>query len=142
MTKTEILAGKEQCFEKAHADEPLFILRANDPIASEIVMTWVRRASGVHEPEKVNQARAVAMAMSAWKQDRIKERNTADARWLYFDDLASNSSLLDQPLRVFKHVQMRETNPLTEWRPVPSHWLQVPARQARDYAFHQFRCSL
>lgn len=55
------------CYDKAEMDEPLFVLRAQDPLAAELVREWARRAAarGVRE-EKYTEAWLVADAMDQW----------------------------------------------------------------------------
>lgn len=69
-TKAEELvkAGRgEGCLGKAASDEPIFILRAQDAIAPELVRAWANRAEGLHcPPEKVAEARELADKMAAW----------------------------------------------------------------------------
>jgi hypothetical protein len=56
------------CYDKADADEPLFVLRSTDSLAPEIVREWAfrARASGTPE-EKVAEARRVADQMEDWQ---------------------------------------------------------------------------
>lgn len=64
-----IIAAAEQkgCLGKAHLDEPLFILRAKDKLASRIVRHWVQvaRDEGVHR-DKVQEAYQLAAEMDEW----------------------------------------------------------------------------
>lgn len=68
---------------KAASDEPLFILRAKDPLAAQTVRLWAAMAAGhpTHDGEKVSSAMAVAECMAEWRQRNvpqpISERNTA-----------------------------------------------------------------
>jgi hypothetical protein len=50
------------CFNKARAEEPVFVLRAKDPLFPEVVRTWANIAEtyGCHEPEKIAEARKLA----------------------------------------------------------------------------------
>lgn len=41
-TKRQALAGEERCFSRAALDEPLFILRAEDPLAPKMVRYWAQ----------------------------------------------------------------------------------------------------
>lgn len=49
MIKAHELALSTSCLNKAHADEPLFVLRAHDPLFGAIVRLWAAAAHGVHE---------------------------------------------------------------------------------------------
>lgn len=67
--KTELaLAAKGKgCLGKAADDEPLFILRAQDALAADLVFLWAARAESRGCPsEKVTEARALASRMLAW----------------------------------------------------------------------------
>lgn len=54
--------------ERAGEDEPVFVLRAQDMLAPELVREWVFRAriNGVPK-EKVEEARGIADAMEDWQ---------------------------------------------------------------------------
>lgn len=60
--------GKYDCYEKADPDEPIFVLRAKDPRASELVREWAdfAHSDGV-DPNKVAEAEACADAMDEWR---------------------------------------------------------------------------
>lgn len=65
------MATKEQgdtCYDKAAPDEPIFVLRAQDMIAPEIVREWAYRAKVAGTPEeKVEEARRLADKMEDWQ---------------------------------------------------------------------------
>ncbi len=65
------MATKEQgdsCYEKAAPDEPIFVLRAQDMLAPEIVREWAYRAAVEGSPrEKVDEARRLADRMEDWQ---------------------------------------------------------------------------
>jgi hypothetical protein len=57
--------GKYDCYVKAGPDEPIFVLRAKDALADELVDKWADEAAlflGDDHP-KVKEARACAQAM-------------------------------------------------------------------------------
>lgn len=55
-------------FEKAGEDEPMFVLRAQDKLAPEIVREWAYRAHVSGAPiEKVREARHIADLMEEWQ---------------------------------------------------------------------------
>ncbi len=62
--------GKYDCYEKAGADEPIFTLRANDPVAPLMVEQWANHAQhqGV-EADKLEEARLCASEMRNWKRE-------------------------------------------------------------------------
>lgn len=65
------MATKEtgvSCYEKAADDEPVFVLRAQDMLAPEIVREWAYRALVAGTPiEKVQEARKCADEMENWQ---------------------------------------------------------------------------
>jgi len=56
-------------FEKADLDEPLFVLRAQDDLAPEVVQLWALNATmrGATK-DKVEAARECARAMREWQR--------------------------------------------------------------------------
>lgn len=62
------------CYDKAALDEPLFVLRAQDMLAPEIIREWAYRAKALGTPdEKVEQARRDADAMEDWQIANAKK---------------------------------------------------------------------
>ena len=61
--------GQFDCLDKIAPDEPFFVLRAKDPLASHLVREWVERASStlLHEPEKLQEALDCADSMDEWR---------------------------------------------------------------------------
>lgn len=59
----------EGCLGRARLDEPLFVLRAKDPIAAAVVRQWVllARAGGLHS-EKLAEAELLADRMESWRR--------------------------------------------------------------------------
>ncbi len=54
--------------EKVREDEPVFVLRAQDKLAPEIVREWAYRAHVSGAPiEKVREARRIADEMEEWQ---------------------------------------------------------------------------
>jgi len=66
MLKRAELATQTSCLNKADPEEPIFVLRANDPLAAQAVRLWAAMAHNVHEPEKVAEALRVAQYMQDW----------------------------------------------------------------------------
>jgi len=69
LAKTEIERANrgEGCLGKAHPDEPVFILRAQDALAADLVERWASEAQGVGCPwDKVLEARNLAEEMRRW----------------------------------------------------------------------------
>lgn len=69
MKKRDELTSPTSCFNKAHSDEPVFVLRAKDPLGPQAVRHWATMADGVHEPEKIKEAYALADEMEQWRKD-------------------------------------------------------------------------
>lgn len=56
------------CYDKAADDEPLFVLRAQDILAPEMVREWAYRAQKAGVPfAKVDEARRCADLMEDWQ---------------------------------------------------------------------------
>jgi hypothetical protein len=67
MLKRDELANPNSCINKAAEDEPVFVLRAQDAFASDLVRLWASRAAlNNAPPEKVAEAVKLAEAMEAW----------------------------------------------------------------------------
>lgn len=54
MIKATELSSPSSCLNKAAPDEPLFVLRAKDPVASMAIRHWATMARGYHEDEKIS----------------------------------------------------------------------------------------
>ena len=79
--------GQFDCYAAADDDEPIFVLRANDPLAPLLVREWANRYYDEKKPttrKKVDEARACAIAMELWAWNHpemeIKKANTARLR--------------------------------------------------------------
>lgn len=70
MLKREELTLRGSCLNKARSDEPLFVLRANDPLAPQTVRHWATMAEGVHETEKIVDALAWADQAEAFRREK------------------------------------------------------------------------
>ena len=70
-TKQENLDNPDSCLNKADADEPVFILRAKDPIAPVVVDFWAMLAEHVeaHELSKQADAHIVSIQMQTWRRE-------------------------------------------------------------------------
>ena len=80
---TKLKPGKFDCYAKAAEDEPIFVLRAKDPLAPDIVRHWAQsyqlhneianstgdgpEALTASQHEKYTEAMACANAMVKWK---------------------------------------------------------------------------
>jgi hypothetical protein len=71
MNKADNLRNPASCLNKAEPDEPLFILRAKDPVAAQTVRHWATMSDGNHEAEKIAQALKAADEMDRWRANRF-----------------------------------------------------------------------
>lgn len=71
MLKRIELASPVSCLNKAAPDEPLFVLRAKDPLAARVVRFWATLAHGVHEETKIDEALAGANEIERWHSMNI-----------------------------------------------------------------------
>lgn len=62
------------CIAKASDDEPVFVLRAQDLLAPQLVRLWAERAD-LHGcgPEKVEEAYKLADAMERWPNRKFPD---------------------------------------------------------------------
>jgi hypothetical protein len=76
------LAGEERqralrgegCLGKAHEFEPVFVLRAQDSLAADLVEKWAIHARAAGTPnDKVNEAFALAEEMRRWPVRKIPD---------------------------------------------------------------------
>ena len=57
----------DTCLQNAAADEPIFVLRAQDKLAPDVVRYWARRAvNNSVNPAKVTEAEDLAYKMEQW----------------------------------------------------------------------------
>jgi hypothetical protein len=66
MIKARLLMDQTSCLNKAGALEPVFLLRANDPLAAATVRLWAAMAVNTHEEPKVYQALEWADMAEKW----------------------------------------------------------------------------
>ena len=72
----EALAGGRGCLGKAHDDEPIFIIRAQDMFGPLVVEHWcdlVERTMGPDAGPKVHEARRLATAMRKWARENHRK---------------------------------------------------------------------
>jgi len=74
-TKLENLQDANSCLGKAADNEPIFILRANDPLAPIVVEIWANLGLSLdaHEAFKCLHACDVANEMRAWYEKKYGE---------------------------------------------------------------------
>lgn len=70
--KRDEVADPNSCLNRAADDEPVFVLRAKDPLAAKLVEDWAARAllAGLHE-DKHQAAFRYAQAMRAWRKQHF-----------------------------------------------------------------------
>lgn len=68
---TKARPGKFDCYEKAEADEPLFVLLARDPDAPALIRQWVcyKQLRGDTSDEKLLEALNCADEMDRWHKN-------------------------------------------------------------------------
>lgn len=69
MIKSQELADKTSCINKAADDEPVFVLRASDITAPDVIEFWVTNAvlKGARlTQDKLDHAVAMVIAMREW----------------------------------------------------------------------------
>lgn len=72
--KRDEVADPNSCLNHAADDEPIFVLRAKDPLAAKLVEDWAARAllASLHE-DKHQAAFRFAQAMRAWRKKNFPE---------------------------------------------------------------------
>jgi hypothetical protein len=80
MLKIDEITNPTSCLNKAADDEPIFVLRANDPLAIAIIREWAKRAEGVHEHGKVCHASNLADDMYRWRYAKLLIQGAANAK--------------------------------------------------------------
>ncbi len=81
MRKRQEIDNPESCLNRAEDDEPLFVIRAKDKVSASAVRTWAEWAllTGIHEPEKIQEARAIAEDMENWRKVHYPDDEVTDA---------------------------------------------------------------
>lgn len=71
MRKQDEIADPNSCLNRAHDDEPLFVIRAKDELSATLVRQWAETAAmtNAHEPEKIQEARMLAESMENWRKE-------------------------------------------------------------------------
>lgn len=81
MIKSKELTGPS-CLTNAEDDEPLFVLRANDELAPQLVREWASRyraskggqmMMNERQASKYNEALHLALNMEDWKAEQAKQ---------------------------------------------------------------------
>lgn len=69
MIKCDELREPTSCLNRAEHDEPVFVLRANDPLFAATIRLWAAMAVRVH-PDKIDGAMMTAEAGEKWNAGR------------------------------------------------------------------------
>lgn len=79
MLKRDELEQPNSCINKAANDEPVFVLRAKDPLAASAVEYWAKNAeaTGFHDPAKCAEARHLASSMREWRDLHVSRDRAA-----------------------------------------------------------------
>lgn len=67
MQKILEMQDPNSCWNKAGEDEPVFVLRAKDPIARHVILIWAALAQDFHSVEKRAQAINCAKTFETWR---------------------------------------------------------------------------
>lgn len=70
MLKMLELAAPHSCLNRADPEEPLFVLRANDPLFAATIRHWAAMSHGMRNTEKINEALETAALGHKWREDR------------------------------------------------------------------------
>lgn len=72
--KRDEIADSGSCLNRAADDEPIFVLRAKDPLAAKIVEEWSARSvlAGIHQ-DRAQAAFRFAQAMRAWRKQHFPD---------------------------------------------------------------------
>lgn len=73
MKKADELREPTSCLSKASPDEPIFVLRANDPLAPQTIRAWAAMAHDEHEVPKIQDAQDLAEAMENWHAQNVPQ---------------------------------------------------------------------
>lgn len=114
--------GNFDCYDKADADEPMFVLLARDPKAAKLVRTWAysridtllegsKQIGDLHRDlNKVKEALACADAMDAWlieapkreaeqkRSDAIKRNRAAALGPMYDEEAAQRETAIREAM--------------------------------------------
>lgn len=63
--------NNDRCLNKVADDEPIFVLRAQDISAPQVIRFWVELNRKTLDQEHINEAEACAKCMEAWPHRRM-----------------------------------------------------------------------
>lgn len=67
MIKRIELSASTSCLNKAAPDEPLFVLRANDPMAAMTIRHWATMSGALRTQSRIDEALMCADQMDTWR---------------------------------------------------------------------------
>lgn len=83
MLKKDELENPQSCLNKASADEPIFVLRAQDIFASDTILAWADRYRRTHAPagvwrserhrQKHNEAIDIVEQFERWRERKVPD---------------------------------------------------------------------
>lgn len=73
MNKQQMILTPNSCLNRANPEEPIFVLRANDPSAPQIVRLWAEANVNVQSEDKRGEAYQVANDMEEWHNKNIPQ---------------------------------------------------------------------
>ena len=89
--------GDYDCWAKLEDDEPYFVLMARDPTSRRLVDRWATllEVEGGN-PDKIAEARQCAVAMEAWRLDKVR---SDEEKMAALDKVleADTQRMLDEP---------------------------------------------
>jgi hypothetical protein len=78
MIKKEELTNPTSCINKAFDDEPIFVLRAKDPVAIQTIYYWMHQrictGSEKYNDPKMKEAEQLAQLMHQWRRENPDKR--------------------------------------------------------------------
>lgn len=73
MIKKEELSNPNSCLNKAMSDEPVFVLKATDPLAPITIRHWATMSEGTQSEEKLREAENLADLMDEYRTCKRNE---------------------------------------------------------------------
>lgn len=77
MLKKYELYEPTSCLNRANADEPVFVLRANDPLFAATIRHWASMSCGVRSPDRIDEALRCAEEGAKWREERQPKTEAA-----------------------------------------------------------------
>ena len=88
-----------RCIKKANPDEPIFVLRAKDPLAPIMIKKWLGHENNIQPVEKKAEAERLASHMENWYEANVPENEKVDLSGKFYTPPAT--LLMDsEPLKM------------------------------------------